>query len=73
MAGTAPTGTKLVELITRAREESHHDVQRLRTEFRQDLAALHAEMTGLLRKLVWGVVVLGLALGGKDVLEAVFG
>jgi hypothetical protein len=28
-------------------------------------------MNGLLRKLVWSVVVLGLALGGKDILGLV--
>lgn len=62
---------KLVELVNRAREEAHRDVLRLRAEFREDLAALRADMSGLLRKLVWGVIVLGLALGGKDVLDAV--
>ena len=62
---------KLVELINDARDEAHRDTQALRTELREDLLALRADMNGLLRKLIWGVVVLGLALGGKDVLNAV--
>jgi hypothetical protein len=61
---------KLVELVNRVREESSRDVQELRREFREDLAALRADLNDLLRKLVWGIVILGLALGGKDVLEA---
>jgi hypothetical protein len=63
---------RLVELVNKAREEAHRDVQALRAEVREDLNAMRAETAALLRKLVWGVVVLGLALGGKDVLELVF-
>lgn len=62
---------KLVELINDARSEAHRDNQNLREEFHEELLALRADMNGLLRKLVWGVVVLGLALGGKDVLQLV--
>ena len=62
---------KLVELINDARAEAHRDTQSLRAELREDLLALRADMNGLLRKLVWGVVVLGLALGGKDILSLV--
>jgi len=61
---------RLVELVNKAREEAHRDVQALRAEVREDLAQLRSDMSGLLRKLVWGVVVLGLALGGKDILDA---
>jgi hypothetical protein len=62
---------KLVELVNKAREEAHRDTQSLRAEVREDLLALRSDMNGLLRKLVWGVVVLGLALGGKDILSLV--
>jgi len=62
---------KLVELVNRAREQAHRDTQALREELREDLLALRADMNALMRKLVWGVVVLGLALGGKDVLSLV--
>lgn len=63
---------KLVELINDARSEAHRDTQALRKELRADLLALRSDMNALLRKLIWGVVVLGLALGGKDVLQLVF-
>lgn len=62
---------QLVELINDARSEAHSDAQALREEFRQEVLALRADLNGLLRKLVWGVIVLGLALGGKDVLSLV--
>lgn len=60
---------KLVEIINDARSEAHRDTQALREELREELLALRSDMNGLLRKLVWGVVVLGLALGGKDILS----
>ncbi len=63
---------KLVELVNKAREQAHRDTQALRAELRDDLLALRSDMNALMRKLVWGVVVLGLALGGKDVLSLVF-
>ncbi len=66
---------KLVELVNKAREEAHRDTQNLRKEFRQEMLGLRGELSrfnaSIVRKLVWGVVLLGLALGGKDLLSLV--
>ncbi len=62
---------RLVELTNYARDAAHRDAESLRRDLRENLIALRRDMNGLLRKLVWGVVVLGLALGGKDILQLV--
>jgi hypothetical protein len=68
---------KLVEALNDLRAELKGDNAQLRREVREDLREVREQaikaQTGLMRKLIWAVMVLGLALGGKDVLQAVIG
>jgi hypothetical protein len=64
---------KLVEAVNDLRRDVRSEVSELRREVRQEMRdvrqqAIDAHL-GLLKKLVWAVVVLGLALGGKDLLS----
>ena len=66
---------KLVEALNDLRAEVRQGMGQMRRELRAELRdvrahAIHEHM-GLLRRLVWAVVVLGLALGGKDILALV--
>ena len=68
---------KLVEALNDLRAEVKADNAQLRREVREDMrevreSALRAQV-GIQRKLIWTIMVLGLALGGKDLLEAVIG
>ena len=68
---------KLVEALNQLREETRDGMNRLRRELREDVRdvrdqALQAHLS-LLRRLVWAILVLGLALGGKDLLEVALG
>jgi argininosuccinate lyase len=61
---------KLVEALNDLRAEVKADNAQLRREVREDMRevrenALQAQV-GLQRKLIWAIMVLGLALGGKD-------
>jgi hypothetical protein len=64
---------KLVEALNDLRSELKDDNKTLRREVREDLREVreHAIKTnaGLQRYLIWAIMVLGLALGGKDLLE----
>ena len=64
---------KLVEALNDLRSELKEDNKSLRREVREDIRevrqhAIQAHI-GLQRKLIWTILVLGLALGGKDLLE----
>jgi hypothetical protein len=64
---------KLVEALNDLRSELKEDNKVLRREVREDMRevrqhAIQAHV-GLQRKLIWAIMVLGLALGGKDLLE----
>lgn len=66
---------KLVEALNGLRSEVRDDVAQLRREVREDIREVReqalAAHLGLMRKLVWAIVLLALALGGKDVLQTI--
>ena len=62
---------KLIELLNDARDKAHRDVQLLRQEMQKELAFLRADISGTQRKLIRAVIILGLALGGKDLVSLV--
>jgi hypothetical protein len=64
---------KLVEALNDLRSELKEDNQVLRREVREDMREVRKHAlkvhAGLTRYLIWAVIVLGLALGSKDLLE----
>lgn len=65
---------KIVEALNDLRAELRKDNAELRREVRQDLRDVRQQAVeaylAVTRKLVWAIIVLGLALGGKDLLQA---
>ena len=66
---------KLVEALNDLRAEVKADNAQLRREVREDMrevreSALKAQLA-IQHKLIWAILLLGLALGGKDLLQLV--